>query len=180
MAMNARSIVVAVAIVFATAGLASAENPEQAFKGKIMTSTKRFPQTAKSPSAYTAQIRKQSQSNFMEDKTTHTWTIFFAAFLNKPLNDVEYVIKFYELSGRDQKLLATSENFNDERGQKTIVSNIKLDKKQMGVNKELLMTLENKGNVYASTRFKLLGEGEKFSGKVNFSEDEAQGKDKDE
>jgi hypothetical protein len=178
--MNARSIVVAVALVFATGGLANAENPEQAFKGKIMTSTKRFPQTAKSPSAYTAQIRKQAQSNFSEDKTTHTWTIFFVAFLNKPLNDVEYVIKFYELSGRDQKLLATSENFNDERGQKTIVSKITLDKKQMGVNKELLMTLENKGFVFASTRFKILGEGDKFSGKVNFSEDEAQGKDKDE
>jgi len=181
--MNARSIVVTVALVFlvfGTAGLASAENPEQAFKGKIMTSTKRFPQTAKSPSAYTAMIRKQSQSNFVEDKKDHTWTIYFAAFLNKPLNDVEYVIKFYELSGKSQQLLATSENFNDERGQKTIVSKITLDKKQMGVNKELLMTLENKGSVYASTRFKLLGEGEKFTGKVNFSDDEANGKDKDE
>src|SRR5258706_9098478 len=179
-AMTALSMFVAVAIMFATTGLASAENPEEAFKGKIMCSSKRFPQTAKSPSAYTAMIRKQAQSNFVEDKTNHTWTIFFAAFLNKPLNDVEYVIKFYELSGRDQKLLATSENFNDERGQKTFVSKITLDKKQMGVNKEMLMTLENKGSVYASARFKLLGEGEKFSGKVNFSDEEAQGKDKDE
>ena len=39
------------------------------------------------------------------------------------------------------------------------------------------MTIENKGTVYASARFKILGEGEKFSGKVNFSEDEAEGKD---
>jgi hypothetical protein len=179
--MNARGLfvgsILALAFMF---GTAAAESPEQAFKGKIMTSSKRFPQTAKSPTAYTAMIRKMSQSNFFEDKTDHTWTIYFAAFLKTPLNDVEYVIKFYELSGKSQQLLATSENFNDERGQKTIVSKIKLDKKQMGVNKELLMTLENKGTVYASTRFKLLGEGEKFTGKVNFSEDEAQGKDKDE
>ena len=40
-------------------------------------------------------------------------------------------------------------------------------------------SVENKGKVYASTRFKLLGEGEKYTGKVNFSDDEAQGKDKD-
>jgi hypothetical protein len=33
--------------------------------------------------------------------------------------------------------------------------------------------------VYASTRFKILGEGEHFSGKVNFSDDDASGKDKD-
>jgi hypothetical protein len=178
--MNARSILVATIFVFTalvSTRSTSAETPEQAFNGRIMTSSKRFPQTAKSPSAYTAQIRKQAQTNFYEDKTDHTWTIYFVAFLKTPLNDVEYVIKFYELSGKSQQLLATSENFNDERGQKTIVSKIKLDKKQMGVNKELQMTLENKGRVLAATRFKILGEGEKFTGKVNFSEDEAKGKD---
>ena len=57
------------------------------------------------------------------------------------------MLKFYELGHGGQQLLATSENFNDERGQKTIVSKIKLDKKQMGVNKELLMTIEDKGKV---------------------------------
>jgi hypothetical protein len=178
--MNARglsSILASVFIFLAVSVTASAQSPERAFNGRIMTSTKRFPLTARSASAYTAMIRKQSKSNFYEDKTDHTWTIYFAAFLKYPLNDVEYVIKFYELSGHSQQLLATSENFNDERGQKTIVSKIKLDKKQMGVNKELLMTLENKGKVYASTRFKILGQGEKFTGKVNFSEDEAEGKD---
>ena len=41
------------------------------------------------------------------------------------------------------------------------------------------MTIENKGVVYASTRFKILGEGERFTGKVNFSEDEANGGDSD-
>ena len=39
-------------------------------------------------------------------------------------------------------------------------------------NKDLLMTMESKGKVLASARFKVLGEGEKFSGKVDFSKDE--------
>ena len=81
--------------------------------------------------------------------------------------------------GGGQRLLGTSDQFNDERGQKTIVSKIKLDKKSFGVNKQLLMTIENKGTVYASARFKILGQGDKFTGKVNFSEDEAEGKDSD-
>ena len=177
-----RSLVVGTLLALAlivTARPAAADDPGKTFNGRIMTSTKRFPASAKSPSAYTAMIRKQSVSNFYEDKTDHSWTIYFAAFLKTPLNDVEYVIKFYELSGRSQQLLATSENFNDERGQKTIVSKITLDKKQMGVNKEIMMTLENKGKVYATTRFKLLGEGEHYSGKVDFSDDETK-KDKDE
>jgi hypothetical protein len=142
-------------------------------------STKRFPQSAKSASAYTAAIRKQAQSSFVEAKDTHTWKIYFAGFLKMPLNDLEYAIKVYDLSGKAQQLLLTFDQFTDERGQRTILSNITLDKKLVGVNKELLMTMESKGKVLASNRFKVLGDGEKFSGKVNFTEDEASGKKAD-
>jgi len=180
--MNLRSVVVAscAVLVFAIAvRSAAAENPNQAFAGRIMMSSKRFPQQAKSPSAYTAMIRKQAQSNFVEAKDTHTWKIYFAGFLRAPLDDLEYVIKLYDVSGKGQQLLVSFDQFTDERGQKTILSNMTLDKKQVGVNKELLMTMENKGKVLASSRFKILGEGERFSGKVNFSEDEANGKTKE-
>jgi hypothetical protein len=173
-----RSLLISLAVLISFVATSSAEDlPNRVFKGKIMTSAKRYPTTAKSQAAYVAAIKKQSTSNFREDKSDHTWMIYFAAFLKKPLNDVEYTIKFYELGGGGQRLLGTSDQFNDERGQKTIVSKIKLEKKSFGVNKELLMTIENKGTVYAATRFKILGEGEHFSGKVNFSEDEAAGGD---
>ena len=175
-----RSLLISFLVLISLVATAAADDlPNRVFNGKIMTSAKRYPTQAKSQSAYVAAIKKQSISNFQEDKTEHTWMIYFAAFLKRPLNDVEYTIKFYELSGTGQRLLGTSDQFNDERGQKTIVSKIKLEKKSFGVNKELLMTIENKGTVYASTRFKILGEGERFSGKVNFSEDEAQGKEDD-
>ena len=58
-----------------------------------------------------------------------------------------------------QQLLGTMEEFNDERGQTSIASKMTLDKQIVGVNKELLVTLENKGKVYATTRIKILGEG---------------------
>jgi hypothetical protein len=176
--MNLRCVLVSSVVVAAVLGArpAAAENPNQAFAGRIMMSTKRFPQSARSASAYTAAIRKQAQSSFVEAKDTHTWKIYFAGFLKMPLNDLEYAIKVYDLSGKAQQLLLTFDQFTDERGQRTILSNITLDKKQVGVNKELLMTMESKGKVLASNRFKIVGEGEKFSGKVNFSEDEANGK----
>jgi hypothetical protein len=138
-------------------------------------SSKRFPQQAKSPSAYTAAIRKQAQTSFAESKE-HTWKIFFAGFLKTPLNDLEYVIKVYDVSGKGQQLLVSFDQFTSERGQQTIVSNMTLDKKQVGVNKELLMTMESKGKVLASSRFKIVGEGERYTGKVDFSEEEAAGK----
>jgi hypothetical protein len=176
---TAVSLLVVLALVIGSR-LAVAENPNQAFNGRIMMSSKRFPQRAASPSAYTAAIRKQSQTNFVESKDTHAWKIYFAGFLKAPLDDLEYVIKLYELTGKSQQLLVSFDQFTDERGQRTIVSNMTLERKQVGVNKELLMTMESRGKVLASTRFKLLGEGEKFSGKVNFSEDEANGKKDDE
>jgi hypothetical protein len=171
------SLISSVLLITLFAAPAFAGDPNQVFKGKIMLSKKRFPLSAKSKNAYIAAVRKQSSSNFHENKENGTWKIYFAAFLKKPLNDVEYVIKFYEIGRGGNMLLGASEAFNDERGQKTIVSNIVLDKKSFGVNKHLLMTIENRGTVYASARFKILGEGERFSGKVDFSEEEAAGKE---
>ncbi|NVB79259.1 MAG: hypothetical protein HOV81_12730 [Kofleriaceae bacterium] len=178
--MSVRTIFVASILMLAVAvSPARAGDPNVVFNGRIMLSTKRFPLTAKSKDAYIAAVRKQSGTNFKEDNEKKGWKIYFAAFLKKPLNDVEYVIKFYELGRGTQQLLGASEAFNDERGQRTIVSNIMLEKKSFGVNKELLMTIENKGQILASGRFKILGEGEKFTGKVNFSEEEAAGKEEE-
>src|SRR5690349_13627931 len=168
------------ALMISPAFAGGGADPNAVFKGQIKLSTKRFPLSAKSKAAYIAAVKKQSSTNFQENKEIKGWKIYFAAFLKAPLNDVEYMVKFYEVGRGANQLLGASEAFNDERGQKTIVSNITLDKKGFGVNKELMMTIESKGTVLASARFKILGEGEKFSGKVNFSEDEANGKQEEE
>jgi hypothetical protein len=178
--MTARSILISslVALVCFVAP-AAAEKPNPAFAGRIMLSDRRYPLAAKSLAAYNAQVTKQSKTSFFEDKDKK-WKIHFAGFLKVPLNDVEYAVKLYELGGKGQQLLATIEQFTDSRGQAALISNMELDRKTMGANKELLMTLESRGKVLASTKFKLLGEREKFTGKVDFSEDEASGKPKNE
>jgi transcriptional regulator with PAS, ATPase and Fis domain len=174
--MTARSLLVAVALAFLVPAAAQADDaPGRVFNGRIMTSTKRFPMTAKSQGAFIANVRKLQQTTFMEDKASHTWTVFFIAFLKSPLNDVEYVIKLYDVSRGGQQLLGTMDEFNDTRGQTTIASKMTLDKSIVGVNRDLLVTLEDKGKVYASTKIRILGEGEHFTGKVNFSEDDANG-----
>jgi hypothetical protein len=155
------------------------EKPNPAFAGRIMLSDKRFPATAKSLAAFNAQITKQSKTSFYEDKDKK-WKIYFAGFLKTPLNDVEYVVKLFDLSGGRQQLLVTFEQFTDSRGQSSLVSYMSLERKTTGANKEFLLTLENRGKVLASSRFKLLGQQEKFTGKVDFSEEEANGKSKEE
>ncbi|HEY1811287.1 MAG TPA: hypothetical protein VGG74_02965 [Kofleriaceae bacterium] len=174
--MTARSLLVALALVFIATGrpAAAGDAPGRVFNGRMMTSAKRFPMSAKSQGQFIANVRKLQQTNFMENKADHTWTVYFLAFLKSPLNDVEYVIKFYDIR-QGQQLLGTMEEFNDQRGQTTIASKMTLDKNIVGVNKELLVTLENKGKIYASTRIKIIGEGEHYTGKVNFSDDDANG-----
>jgi hypothetical protein len=155
------------------------ERANPMFAGRIMLSDKYFPRSAKSLAAFNAQVRKQSKANFLEDKEKKNWKIYFAGFLKTPLNDVEYLVKIYELTGRGQQLVATVEQFTDSRGQYSLLSSIILDRKLAGVNKQLLMTIEAKGKTLASARFKILGEGERYTGKVNFSEDEANKGSKD-
>jgi hypothetical protein len=173
--MTARSVALALALALTVmVRPAAADDPGRVFNGRIMTSTKRFPMSAKSQGAFIANVRKLQQLNFMENKADHTWTVFFIAFLKSPLNDVEYVIKLYDVRN-GQQLLGTMEEFNDTRGQSTIASKMTLDKNIVGVNKELLITLENKGKIYATTRIKIIGEGEHFTGKVDFSDSDANG-----
>lgn len=160
------------AAVLIPARPASAD-PNRKFAGRIMMSEKRFPLRAKSAAAYEAAIRKQSKTNFSEDKEKKQWRIYFIGFLKQPLPDLEYVVKIYELAGRTKQLLSTFEQFTDERGQRTLTSNVILERKQFGVNKQLLVTMEYRGRVLASGKLKILGQADKFSGKVDFSEEEA-------
>lgn len=175
--MTVRSILmsfVALLLFAAPAAAQKAEKPNAAFAGRIMLSDKRFPASAKSLAAFNAQVSKQSKTSFFEDKDKK-WKIHFAGFLKTPLNDVEYIVKIYELTGSSKQLLATIEQFTDSRGQASLLSNMLLERKTIGANKELLMTIENRGKVLASSKFKILGERDKFKGKVDFSEDEAAG-----
>ncbi len=179
--MRTRSLLVMATLVLGVLlGTASAQDPNKVFAGQIIPMVKRPPATAKSPDAYIGIMRKMKQTIFVEDKSDHTWTLWIACFLKAPLNDVEYSIKYYDTS-HGQQYLNSSDNFTDsaQRGDRTILTKIKLDKQWAGVNHPVLITFESKGKVLASTTIMIKGEGESYSGKVNFSEDEASGKDQD-
>jgi hypothetical protein len=157
------------------------ERPNPAFAGRVILSDKRFPTQAKSLAAYNAQVKKQAKENFYEDKEKKSWRIYFAGFLRGPLNDVEYVVKVFELVGnRGGQMLAAVDQIAYSRGSVSLMSDITLPRSSVGVNKQLLIRLETKQNkVLAEGRFKILGEGERHSGKVNFSEEDANGKKTD-
>ena len=70
-------------------------------------------------------------------------------------------------------MVASFEQYLDQRGQRSIISSIKLKRSEFGVNRHLMMVVENRGRRLALGKFKILGEAERYSGKVEFTEEEA-------
>jgi hypothetical protein len=162
----------ALGLVFSVAGSAAA-NPEKTFKGQIITSKQRIPTSDKSVSAYTAKLKKARSDRFYEDKAKQTWKIHYAGFFNRPLNDLEVTIRLFDVTRGGKKLITSFEQYLDGRGAKSVISNLTLERKYVGVNKQILMVMESRGTILSSGKFWILGEGEKFSGQVDFSDEEA-------
>lgn len=147
--------------------------PENVFAGKIMTSDKRFPFKAKSGSAFVAAIKKQTKTQFQENKANKTWHVYYAAFFRKPLADIEVEVKLYDAL-KGSAPVASFSQFLDERGGRSLLSEFTLERALLedSVNHELAMVLEVGGVAVAKGKFKILGEVERYKGKVNFSADE--------
>lgn len=165
----AATFVVALSAPPADAG----RKPEDVFGGSIITSKKRFPSSAKSASKYISKLKKQRTSKFWEDKDKQRWKVYFAAFFKKPLNDLEVTVKIYDITDGSKKLVASFEQYLDQRGQRSLISSVKLKRDEFGVNRHLMMVIENRGRRLALGKFKILGKAEEYSGSVEFTEEEA-------
>jgi len=149
---------------------AEAKGPPRALRGQIITSKKRMPSTAKSERAYYKKVRKAKFTRFQEDKAKGQWKVYFAAFFRTPLNDLEITVKMYDITSGKRHLVNSFEQYTEGRGQTTMTSYVKLDRKFFGVNKKILMVMESRKKVLAQGSFYILGEGETFSGKVDFTQ----------
>ncbi|MCP4444722.1 MAG: hypothetical protein GY811_05155 [Myxococcales bacterium] len=147
------------------------KSPEKVFRGQILTSNTRFPTSAKSVSTYIKKLKKNKKTKFVEDKKTKSWKIYVAAFFKKPLNDLEITVKLYDVTTGRRHLVNSFEQYTEGRGQTSLISHIKLEREFFGVNKKIMITMESRKMVLAQGTFHILGEEEKLSGKVDFTED---------
>lgn len=164
----------ALALALMVAGTSSAEarNPETVFRGQILTARKAFPTSAKSKAQYIKKLKKLKTSKFLENKEKKSWKIHYAAFFRRPLNDLEVTVKLYDVTNGRKKLINSYEQYLPRRGEKSVISHITLERQHFGVNKQILIVMESRRYVLAMGRFYILGEAEKFSGEVDFTEDE--------
>lgn len=173
--LRAAQIAAALGLVVALGRPAAARNPEDVFRGHIITSSKSIPTYARSKKAYIAKLRKLKTTRFWEDKAKKRWKVYYTAFFTHPLNDLQVKIKIYDVSSGGQHLMSSFEQYVDRRGTRSLTSDVTLDRSDFGVNKKLLMVMESHGHALASARFAILGQGPHYTGKVDFSADDTKG-----
>ena len=81
-------------------------------------------------------------------------------------------VKLYDVTNGRKKLINSYEQYLSGRGETSVISYITLERQHFGVNKQILMVMESRRYVLAMGRFYILGEAEKFSGEVDFTEDD--------
>jgi hypothetical protein len=175
--MRLRTVLSLAAVLSLSAASALAKKPEDVFSGRIMTSDKPFPQSSKSVSAYIGQVKKQSKDRFWENRERKEWVIYYTAFFKKPLNDLELTVKTFDISSGVGRLIESYEVYLDTRGLRSFSGRANLKRGDDGSNytpnSKIRMVLENRGQLLAQSIFYVQGEGRKFTGKVEFTEDEA-------
>jgi hypothetical protein len=171
--MSARLTLVVLGLLCAT-GQAFAKKPEDVLGGKVLLSEKTFPTQARSQQAYLAAVKKQSKDRFLENKASKAWKLHYAAFFKKAVNDLEVTMKFFDISDGQKRMVESYEQYLETRGQRVIIGTVKLKRGEGGYepNSKILMTFESGGRVVAQAVFFLEGEGRRFTGKVEFTEEE--------
>ena len=163
-------------LVMASVSPASAAAPEDVFKGKIIITKNRMPLRFSSQGAFVAALQKNKTDKIWptEEKGENgKWNIEYIAFFASPLNDSEIQVKFFDITGGEKRYVAGDAQYTREKGSRIFGSSIELAKPEFDVRKHYQMNIESRGRTIATTQFWLLGKGQSYSGKVEFSDQDA-------
>jgi hypothetical protein len=170
---------IAAALVSSFAPPAYARKPEDVFAGKIMIMKSRLPEHFRSSDDFVSQVRRASLGSLWAEKNGSDkgkWKFEYIAFFARPLDDLEVALRFYDVTGGGKRFLAEASTFVQQRGDRMFGSNMVIGPPEFEPNKKILVTMENRNRIIATTTLIIRGDGPKYSGKVEFTDDEASGK----
>lgn len=177
-ARNAALALCACAALASGAGPAAAKGqmPEDVLKGRVIISDTKIPMRWSSVGAYVSQLKGMNKGTLWYDKKTGKLKIEYAAFFAQPLNDVQVNLVIYDITNGAKDRRGTWEQFMN-RGDRVLFNSITLDKEDFEMNKKYRLVIEDRGKVIASGEVIVRGEGPHYSGKVEFTDEEAKKKD---
>lgn len=158
-------------------GVAQAAKPEDVFKGKIIITKDRLPMKFSSPGAFISALQSKKIDKVwpVEEKGADhgVWKLEYIAFFARPLDDNEIQLKFFEITHGEKKFVASDPQYTTGKGSRVFGASIELAKPEFDVNKQYMMNMYSRGQIIATTSFWLRGKGANYSGKVEFSDDDA-------
>jgi hypothetical protein len=165
-------------LTLAGSSWAGGRKPEDVFAGRIIITKKRLPLRFSSSGAFVEALQAGKTDRIWptteDGPDKGTWDIEYIAFFSQPLNDSEIEVKFFDITS-GKKYVAGDPQYTREKGSRIFGSSIQLSKPDFDVRKHYMMTVESRGRIIATTAFWLLGKGANYSGKVEFSDDDAKG-----
>ena len=157
----------------------AAQMPEDILKGKLIVSTESLPTKWSSAAQFASKLKSLHKSSVTYDKKTGKVEIYYAGFFAQPVPDVQVNFVIYDITdkaaGRAKK--GAWEAFLGRKGDRVIFNRVELDKEDVEMNKKYLLAIEFRGKIIASSELIVRGEGPKYSGKVEFTEDETKKKE---
>ena len=164
---------IAAALVLAPSSAGQAKpkfKVQRAVPGKIYTSMTKFPKLSD------RKIRQKTTRDFWEDEETQKWTIYYAGVFKRPLDDLEATVKLFDTTDGEYILVAAFHQYFMARGAHTISSKIVMERERFGVNRRILMSVEDfHGRVLAEGIFRIGGKVDRRPRirTLDFTEEEA-------
>ena len=171
--------VLALCLLVLPGTLRAAAKPEDILKGQLIISDSSFPLKWTSAAEYASRLKKLHKSSLFYDKKTGKLTIYYAAFFAQPVNDVQVNFVIYDITdGANAKAKKGAwEAFLGRKGERAIFNSVELDKEDIEMNKKYLFAIESRRVIIAKGEVTLRGEAPKYSGKVDFSEEDTKKKE---
>ena len=169
----------ALCLLLLPSALLAGKAPEDLLQGSLLISDSSFPLKWTSPGEYASRLKKLHKSSLNYDKKTGKLTVYYAAFFQYPVNDVQVNFVIYDITnGPSAKVKKGAwEAFLGRKGERALFNSVEIDKEDIEMNKKYLFAIESKSKIIAKGEITLRGELPKYSGKVEFSEEDTKKKE---
>lgn len=153
--------------------------PEDILKGQLFISDSSFPTRWSSVGDFVSRVKKNHKTSLTYDKKTKKLQVYYAAFFAQPVDDYQVNFAIYDITnGMPNKVKKGSwEAFMGKKGERVLFNSVELDQEDIEMNKKYMFAIERRGSILAKGELILRGEAPKYSGKVDFSEEESKKKE---
>lgn len=153
--------------------------PEDILKGQLFISDSSFPTRWSSVGDFVSRVKKNNKTSLTYDKKTKKLQVYYAAFFAQPVDDYQVNFAIYDITnGMPNKVKKGSwEAFMGKKGERVLFNSVELDQEDIEMNKKYMFAIERRGSILAKGELILRGEAPKYSGKVDFTEEDTKKKE---